>query len=248
MASDKLQKILSMSKNIDKQSKKINQANPKQLHRPISIAEQVSKADRTISSIDAMFNSPYVPTKKEKETWNSERGRKALTDMADKTIFDQKLKASHLPSAILESIRQNPCNMDPTIVNNLMGPENEFFKKLNEVYGKEKEAPKRGIDAVQQINEQLKTRDTRTDTILENETKSEAKETIKDISNIEEIIERVLDKKIVSLIKLLQHNSSSPTIRSMSLNEGGSFKFLDTEDNVYECKLTFLGKRKKKQK
>ena len=35
-------------------------------------------------------------------------------------------------------------------------------------------------------------------------------------------------------------------IRSMSITESGNFRFLDGEDNVYECQMKYIGKRKKK--
>lgn len=247
MASDKLQKILAMSKNIDKKGDKSKQTTPQKVFKtPMSIHEQTNKANQAIADIDAMYNSPYVPTKEEKEAWNTERGREELTEMADKNVFMQKLNQSKLPAAILESMRQNPCNYDPSIVNSVMGPENALYKKLNEAYGKENETPKSGVQAIHQIEEQLKERDKKS-----NDDKQVIEESVThqssdfSLSQLEEMIERVIDRKLNSLNETMSRTTNP--IKSMSLTESGNFRFLDTENNVYECQMKYLGKRKKKK-
>ena len=110
MASEKLQKILAMSQNMDKRGSKTSPVAKKPIKTPISLHEQVANADKTIANIDAMYTAPYVPTKEEKEAWNTERGREELTEMADRNVFMEKLKKSRLPAAIVDSMRQNPCN------------------------------------------------------------------------------------------------------------------------------------------
>lgn len=241
MANDKLQKILAMSKNMDKKGSKVNQAPMRPMKQAMSLSEQISNADKTISSIDQMYNSPYIPTKEEKEKWNTEKGRAELTEMADNNVFMQKLNQSKLPKAIVESMRQNPCNLDPTIVNQVMGKENEFFKKLNEAYAKEQEAPVSGIQAAMRITEQLETRDKQQNT--EDETPSEdIKMSTLDTETLEAVISRVIDKKLANL-----SNQGGTTLKTMVLTQNGTFRFLDTEDNVYECQLKFIGKRKKKK-
>lgn len=241
MASDKLQKILAMSKNMDKKGSKVSQAPMRPMKQAMSLSEQISNADKTISSIDQMYNSPYIPTKEEKEKWNTEKGRAELTEMADNNVFMQKLNQSKLPKAIVESMRQNPCNLDPTIVNQVMGKENEFFKKLNEAYAKEQEAPVSGVQAAMRITEQLETRDKQQNT--EDETPSEdSKMSTLDTETLEAVISRVIDKKLTNL-----SNQGGTTLKTMVLTQNGTFRFLDTEDNVYECQLKFIGKRKKKK-
>lgn len=241
MANDKLQKILAMSKNMDKKGSKVSQAPMRPMKQAMSLSEQISNADKTISSIDQMYNSPYIPTKEEKEKWNTEKGRAELTEMADNNVFMQKLSQSKLPKAIVESMRQNPCNLDPTIVNQVMGKENEFFKKLNEAYAKEQEAPVSGVQAAMRITEQLETRDKQQNT--EDETPSEdSKMSTLDTETLEAVISRVIDKKLANL-----SNQGGTTLKTMVLTQNGTFRFLDTEDNVYECQLKFIGKRKKKK-
>lgn len=245
MASDKLQKILAISKNMDKQSKKVNNTPTRPIKPSLSLNEQITNADRTIANIDAMYNAPYIPTKEEKQTWNTERGRAELTEMANQSVFMEKLNKSHLPTAILESMRKNPCNYDPSIVNNVMGPENEFFKKLNEAYGKEKEEPMTGVQAVQQINEQLVARGKKN---VEEEVVGDTNtnENV-DVSSLEQIVERVIDRKFKQLNESLSMPRMS-SIKTMQLTENGCFRFLDSEDNVYECQMKYLGKRKKTKK
>lgn len=256
MASEKLQKILAMSQNMDKKAKKTPNAGAQQrvIKTPISLHEQISNANKAVENIDKMYNSPYVPTQEEKEAWNTERGREELTEMADNNVFMEKLKHSKLPAAILESMRQNPCNYDASIVNNVMGPENELFKKLNKAYGKDKEEPVRGVKAIQQINEQLASRDkqiaeetaTITDSTILNENIITSTSNI-DLNAIEQIVERVLDRKLNTINESISRKMPS-TVRSMSITESGNFRFLDNEDNVYECQMKYLGKRKKSKK
>lgn len=242
MASDKLQKILAMSKNMDKKTSKVNQAPMRPMKQAMSLNEQISSADKAISNIDQMYNAPYIPTKEEKEKWNTEKGRAELTEMADNNVFMQKLNQSKLPKAIVESMRQNPCNLDPTIVNQVMGKENEFFKKLNEAYAKEKEAPVSGVQAAMRITEQLETRDKQQN--IEDETPSNEDNKIStlDTETLEAVISRVIDKKLANL-----SNIGGAALKTMSLTQNGTFRFLDSEDNVYECQLKFIGKRKKKK-
>lgn len=241
MANDKLQKILAMSKNMDKKGSKVSQAPMRPMKQAMSLSEQISNADKTISSIDQMYNSPYIPTKEEKEKWNTEKGRAELTEMADNNVFMQKLNQSKLPKAIVESMRQNPCNLDPTIVNQVMGKENEFFKKLNEAYAKEQEAPVSGVQAAMRITEQLETRDKQQNTEDENPSEDSKMSTL-DTETLEAVISRVIDKKLANL-----SNQGGTTLKTMVLTQNGTFRFLDTEDNVYECQLKFIGKRKKKK-
>lgn len=242
MASDKLQKILAMSKNMDKKTTKVNQTPMRPMKQAMSLNEQISSADKAISSIDQMYNAPYIPTKEEKEKWNTEKGRAELTEMADNNVFMQKLSQSKLPKAIVESMRQNPCNLDPTIVNQVMGKENEFFKKLNEAYAKEKEAPVSGVQAAMRITEQLETRDKQQN--IEDEAPSDDNDKIStlDTETLEAVISRVIDKKLADF-----SNLNGAALKTMALTQNGTFRFLDTEDNVYECQLKFIGKRKKKK-
>ena len=248
MASEKLQKILAMSKNMDKKGNKPSSAPKRAMKTQTSLHEQINNANTMIANIDKMYNSPYIPTKEEKETWNCERGRDELNEMADRSVFMEKLKQSKLPAAIIESMRQNPCNYDTSVVNTMMGPENALFKKLNEAYAKDKDEPVRGVKAIQQINEQLETRDKQ----IAEETAKVTEDVVHnsfttniDITALEQVIERVIDKKFNMLNESISRKLPSQ-IRSMSITESGNFRFLDGEDNVYECQMKYIGKRKKK--
>lgn len=248
MASEKLQKILAMSQNMDKKGNKPSSVPKRAMKSPTSLHEQINTANATIANIDAMYNSPYVPTQEEKESWNCERGRDELNEMADQSVFMEKLKQSKLPAAIIESMRQNPCNLDVSVANTMMGPENALFKKLNEAYAKDKEEPVRGVKAIQQINEQLETRDRQ----ISEETAQVSEDVIRnsntsniDLTLLEQVIERVIDKKLNMLNESISRKLPSQ-IRSMSITESGNFRFLDGENNVYECQMKYIGKRKKK--
>lgn len=252
MASEKLQKILEMSNKMSKKGKNETNSSHTQSMKPaVSLQEKISNANKAIENIDKIYTSPYVPTQKEVEEWNTERGREELTEMADKNVFMEKLNHSKLPSAIIESMRQNPCTYDPSLFNSVMGEENALFKKLNEAYAKGKEEPISGVKAVQQINEQLENRDKQR--LEENAIFTEEKASNNNIVGnfslemLEETIEKVIDRKFNTLNESLTHKLPS-SVKTMSLTENGNFRFLDSEDNVYECQMKYLGKRKKTKK
>lgn len=244
MPSEKLQKILAMSKNMDKKATKVKQTQPTTaVDKQRTLNGEIHRADKVINNIDAMYNAPYVPSVNEVETWNTERGREELLEMANQGTFMEKLKKSKLPSAIIESMKQNPCNYDPSLVDKTMGPENEFFKKLNSIYGKEKEESVRGVKALQLINEKLDKRGNEKATeSTASDTKSDesAKGETLDLAALEQMIERVIDRKLSAM-------NEHPSIKTMMLTDSGGFRFLDSEDNVYECQMKYLGKRKKKK-
>lgn len=247
MASDKLKKILDMSKNMDRIGKKTNKTPSKPMKASLSLSEKINNANKAISNIDAIYNSPYIPTEEEKQTWNTERGRQELTQMADQSFFMEKLNKSHLPKAILESMKQNPCNYDPSMFNDIMGPENELFKKLNEAYAKDHEEPIRGVKAALQINEQLENKNKEgIDESIQHSEKITGTNSF-DIVELEQIIERVIDRKFNMINEAISRNSNG-TMKSMSITENGAFRFLDSEDNVYECQMKYLGKRKRNKK
>ena len=66
-----------------------------------------------------------------------------------------------------------------------------------------------------------------------------------DIAALEQVIERVIDRKLNALNESISRSLPSK-IRMMSITENGNFRFLDGENNVYECQMKYLGKRKKK--
>lgn len=249
MANEKLQKILSMSKTMDKKGASLSKA-PMAMPKQVSLQEQISKANASITAIDSEFSKPYIPTQDEMSSWNPERGRVEISELANNETFYAKLNQSKLPKAIIESMRNNPCNFEPTMVNEVMGPENAFYKKLNEAYNKGKEESVKGVKAIHKINEQLSVIDKNSEEekaqqeLMDKEKQSPMVGGI-DYSLIKTIVEEAIEKKLESFgLNNLQENG----IKTMAITSNGTFKFLDSEDNIYECEMRFVGKRKTNKK
>ena len=71
-----------------------------------------------------------------------------------------------------------------------------------------------------------------------------------DYSLIKSIIESAIDEKLStmkqSINEAISHNAdNSGSLKVMKM--GSKFLFLDDEDNVYECKMQYVGKNKKKK-
>ena len=75
-----------------------------------------------------------------------------------------------------------------------------------------------------------------------------------DYEKISDIVESIVSSKFAEYSKKLQLNENKQTghtpfngIKVIQLKENGSFLMLDTDDNIYECSLTYKGKNKKKR-
>jgi hypothetical protein len=72
-----------------------------------------------------------------------------------------------------------------------------------------------------------------------------------DYEKISEIVENIVSNKMTEFSKRLNLNENRQNtpfngIKVLQLKENGSFLMLDTDDNIYECKLTYKGKNKRK--
>lgn len=71
-----------------------------------------------------------------------------------------------------------------------------------------------------------------------------------DYSLIKNIIESVINDKLATMKQSIDESISRNSDNSGSLKVmkmGSKFLFLDDEDNVYECKMQYIGKNKKKK-
>jgi len=73
-----------------------------------------------------------------------------------------------------------------------------------------------------------------------------------DYEKISEIVEGIVSNKMTELSKRLNLNENKQNtpfngVKVLQLKENGSFLMLDTDDNIYECTLTYKGKNKRKR-
>lgn len=145
-----------------------------------------------------------------------------------------------LPAAIKESIMRNPLTITST------DPQLDAFaaKVAQKVGGSS------GIEASASIINRLEEQD-RQKTFNKKKTVAEQKtaETgVIDYGLIKMIVEGAINEKLGEIKGVLNEsvgNASSPSLRAMKMAD--KFLFLDSEDNIWECQMTYKGKNKKKK-
>mgnify|MGYP003303221921 CR=1 FL=1 len=178
-------------------------------------------------------NKLLIETMKEIESGNvSEETRKRI---------EENVRNSKIPAAILQDMLANP------FINTKVGKDDvdEFVEKTLKSSA--------GIQKANKINERVE---------KEEKKKAEARRAQQPIFNtggnvqvdyekISEIVESIVSSKMAELTRHVQLNESRQQtpfngIKVLQLKENGSFLMLDTDDNIYECTLTYKGKNKKK--
>lgn len=205
------------------------------LEEKLALSKKMTKIERTAPQTSMTqqpqytFNNPKQETRPYNAKEDLQRMQKGLP---------KDLSHCKLPTAILESMVQNP-------INTSVGYESEldtFTQNLGESLGLKKSA---------EIMEQLDNVD-KTQVI---ETSSHRSPVIPsnsgvDYEMIKLLLENAIDKKLEVFSKTLNLISESKqmpitnNVKTMSF--GDKFLFLDSDDNVYECEMKYKGKRKKK--
>lgn len=194
----------------------------------------------SVEFLDEQAFGKYIPSldEKEKKTWSAESEIESL----EENFTDEQFRNSKLPDYIKESLRENPL-IDTSAAKKAL---QEVDEKLVDRMG--------GFEASKKIMEKLDGND-RNKNFLKVETPFEPtgdrivqESSSVDYSLIKEIVEEVVSKKVGALRKsLLTEGVSMDEGTKISLVRlGDTFTFLDSDDNVYECKMIYKGKRKKK--
>lgn len=177
-------------------------------------------------------NKLLIDTMKEIESGN--------VSEATRERIEENIRNSKIPAAILQSMLDNP------LINTKVGKDDvdEFVEKTLKSSA--------GLQKASKIVERV-----------EREEKKKAEEkraqhpvfqtggTQVDYEKISEIVESIVSSKMAEFSKRLSLNERKENtpfngIKVLQLKENGSFLMLDTDDNIYECKLTYKGKNKKK--
>lgn len=233
MANDTLKRMLEISKKVDQQVASGNAQQPQQ--RKMNLEEQLKTYD------DQVYGQ-YVPSEEEKKQYSAEAEMKLIKERASRSNngYNHNTK---VPNRILESILNNPCELDANMYedNNMT----EFTKKLSQ------RIP--GIKNVQDIQKKLEESDKQSQSTKIAEQKqivnTNGNSTVIDYSLIKAIVESVINEKLGNLKETLlsegiSHNDELGNLKAMKM--GNKFLFLDDNNNVYECQMKYIGKNKKK--
>lgn len=142
----------------------------------------------------------------------------------------EDLSKCRLPKQILESIKENPLtdlSADPQM--------DAFTKKLASVI------PNNGLQKSVEIQKKLDNNDKKI--VTENTQYNINVEDIKTI--IRDTIKEEISALKENLLNESKNNNNTNNLKAMSIGVD-KFLFLDSDNNVYECKLTYKGKNKKR--
>lgn len=220
-----------------KAMKKGGVKNTKQTQQQVKRDEQIITGD--VDFLNEQVFGKYMPSEDEsqKQVWSPENAIKTL----ERGFTNEQLENSKLPDYLKESFRNNP-SIDVSSAKMAM---QEVEDKMNERMG--------GFAASRKIMESLDANDKKSG--LEKaytrpvEQPAYQQQTTVDYSLIKQIVEEAVSKKIGALRKsLLTEGISGGEKRGISLmaDTGESFMFVDTDNNVFECKMVYKGQRKKK--
>ena len=187
----------------------------------------------SVDELDEMVFGKYVP--RGDEGWSADKELEEIKNGRKPKNLDK----CGVPKAILESILKNPCEVAPT------DPRmDEFTNKLANISG---------LDNVSRINEQLEVYDQQKENSKKSmiPTLNEEVGTV-DYERIRQIVDETVDAKLAAITNVLLNENithggnNTPKLGVMQLAD--KFMFLDSDNNVYECKMVYKGKNKAKKK
>lgn len=154
------------------------------------------------------------------------------------------LENSRIPKSIIESIRNNPLNMD--VVDPKM---DAFTQKLAETVP----SIKRSLEIQNKLNETrpINEQPTQRQQVVESQPIVNIGGSGIDYEMIKLIVENTVKKEISSIKDNLisegvSYGTASPNLKALKITD--KFLFLDNDDNLYECQMKYIGKNKKKRK
>lgn len=232
MANETLQRMLEIGKRADSMaSSGVRQ----------SAAPRMNLEDQ-LKSLDEQVYGQYVPIAEDQKAYSAEAEMERIKKRMNEESSASVSVNSRVPKKILESFLENPCNLDTDLYEDAnmkaltqrLSGKMPGIKNVNEIQKKLDEADREK----QKVNESLKPKIT------------EATTSSIDYKLIKTIIESAIDEKLSSMKQTINeamsHNSdNSGSLKVMKM--GSKFLFLDDEDNVYECKMQYVGKNKKKK-
>lgn len=232
MANEALKKMLEIGKKADAITASTPTVNPN--FKRTSIEEQIQNYDNQVFG-------KYIPSENEQHQYSAEAEMERIKQRMNESSTNEIKSESKIPRKILESIIENPCNFGP-----------DAYEDANVTALTKRISGKiAGVKSIHEIQKKLDESDNEKQIFKESlQTKKENVSDTIDYSLIKNIIENAIDEKMSTFKQSLNEsiNKSKKDCGTLKVMKMGSkFLFLDDEDNVYECKLEYVGKNKKRQ-
>lgn len=205
----------------------------KDAERGLSFRQKKEKSGETVitGNIEALDNMVYGEPS-ESSGYDAREEMKKIEERNKKNLMPDMTK-SKIPSAILESIRRNPLNLDTKDVK---------MENFTERLKNKMPLMQRTIDIQKKLAENDKTAV---------KAQSGAKSESIDYEMIKLIVENAVKKELSAInISALNENASHniiPSLKALKITENGKFIFLDNNGYLYECTIKYIGKNKKKR-
>lgn len=220
-----------------KEKLEISKKAQEKIQKNIPLKQKQNTKSKTIISNDintldnAVFGAPEQITGYDAHE-EMKRIHQRIADNAQSNFSNSKL-----PSAILESIRKNPLNIDTDDIKM-----NSFTEKLSATVP----SIQRSLEIQKKLNEDEAYNKQKTTN--DNVKKYDGI----DYEMIKLIVENAIKKEFSSFNKTTleegaQHATNTSSIKALKITEGGKFIVLDNDNNLYECSLRYIGKNKKRK-
>lgn len=229
MANENLKKMLEMSKKLEQTGSQPSTF-PKNTPRTnkVSLDKQIEMLDEQVFGAYKKPEGEYDPRDEMQRLKERYNGNTQIPDLSH----------SKLPRNIIESILSNPCNLEPvedpkmTALQERINGKMPGIKSVIEVQKKLDEHDKVQME----LQESLRPKPQMTENVNSG---------VIDYSLIKMIVENVINEKLGVLNENINHGSSDGSMKVMTF-DGNKFRFLDSQDNIYECEMKYVGKKKKK--
>lgn len=200
-----------------------------------------------VNFLDEQVFGKYVPTEGSDETGNPRKLLEIMKEvqsghMTDetRTRIEENVRNSKLPKAILDSMISNP------LIETKIGKDDvdEYMEKTMK--------KNTNIDKIAQISQKLNEYDEKKNAaqIMPQQPQQTVAATINE-ERLTQLIEQTIERKMNELFSKMPLNESThsaPAIKAIQEKDGGRFLMVDTDNNVYECTMTYKGKNRKPQR
>lgn len=221
---------------------RIEKGNVQKTNTPNRAATQAD-LDRIIESYD---NAVYGPTaepvlmEEERKQYSAEEEWQRLREIESNGGRPAvNLEGRNIPAEIIESILNNPLDMKPIEDTRMTALQEKIMggKGIKAAVDVMRKVDKQEAENRAKLNEQITPRQTTTSATV-------------DYSLIKMMIESALDEKLGEIKNALNEGVSrgqayAPSMKYLSFKD--NFYFVDNDDNVFECVMTYKGKNKKKK-